>query len=1810
MAGIMEILNMMWQKSVRVVLALALAFTMTPFVAPEKAHAETGADGKWHIATPADLFYYTSLSRSPGYQDKDIVLDADLDLTGIATNDITNGQGFIFGTIDLPYSGTFDGQNHTITGLSYDRDLWTPKANTGLFAYTKNAVIKNLTLKDAKVGADFRGGVLVSLAESTRIENVTLINCTSSVTPANNAVSLITNAGVIGGVLAGTVRDCTLYNCEVQGGYAVQNSTSGVAALGGQYLYMGGLVGAADSSTIEYCRVTPYRGEDASGNPTVEHTHVKNKYDNAVGALGGFTVYAGGLAGIAQNNTKIIDCFSTADTYAYCGTYVSVGAGATAHVGGIAAYASNSKVTRSHYAGNLHSYQYNALLVIPIIETDVNLAGIVESTGDDVTVTDSYFKRSASVTTKGIDSVGSSASGASHGPESDEVYVDRFFWEGHDYDFAGGTVRSSNYSPAHINKWIMDYRLGIPVHGSSIKATFDFPGAGSVTIGTTALSPQQPQTTDDPWTFAVQGFLAADNKIEIKTDSVSGGPGGVGQNLGYAFRGWYRVPDITVNEVAEDPEYFKAKLQGATLVAEGDACTLNNKESGGIRFANNDLFVAHYQANVLFHDVKGGVVDKETGKTETAPNTEDDWYSYCDALPSVVPEVRPESETATFIGWTTVPDETVNSDGSVTPGYEAIMSSELIDIKNNGAFYAAGDPIEKPMDLYPVYSDYSSNILTEIEGYDSESNKTVRASVGSTYATKVDNPDGTISYQVHLRDSNDVNLSSGGSLPDGYRFLGWYEKKTDSLEVRVSTDPSYTIPSDADLTQQHTYIARFEYRVDYWVKAFNQSAGSSYPVYKEGALYASRWYRYQGEFVSLLAPKFVYQDFRHWGLDVYQNQTAFDGRIAAPIKVYSCYGGSSTTWYIEMLMDFPGSATITDSNAVLKMEITAEPHEDFKFIGYTFESYYSLTQTSQESGSDKVFIKGTTDTTLNYTYVARLTADVKFYDKGSEDEAKPKTVVTRRYEERVLLDEDAPYTYKYVTKDKGDSGLSTTSQKAPDAPAYDGYCFLGWVDKSAIAAGEMTVGEWNYIFDVEGEKSCTSQASKAIPYLVSEDAVCTRPMELYPVYVKYDVSTTTNIKRAGVPSGVNVPTAPKINDGTNGTLTLPYLAYGVSATAQSINVDANGNIDSLILTIDANTKVVNEQEELYRLTSITVEKDGVPVATIPAVEGQDQYTYNGGISPGPSYTFVANYEPLVAVYHVNDSEVKTVVRNNGDPLGKGPDPTFDISEIDALAGGSSLHVFVGWTAAKPESRNYVIWSETTSMVSSKTIVRQSMELWPVYRASTVSVNSNIDDIIKAPAKPEDYRSLQRLGAIDSVTLVAEAKDYPGYEFDHWATNYADGNGGTKITDANNFILRGDLPFAGTVYTAVYVPVHEVRYHDTSGEVIYTANVVGDERTFVTSAVEDPDSGGASGEEVEVPIDAEAYQIIAEKLNGIAGPDGRETFSNWQWAKSKNEIVAWGDFKGVKITQDMDLYPITWKVSATDASAPDPQPITDQLTWAIDVNALEAKELGQGGGTTEPDPAAQVERVKQDYPIQAYFGQGNYYDQAFLTVHVEKVSYKPAAEGQGTAMKIDATAALGKKIALYDDVVTGNIVRSYIGDQLELQDFQEVSAANTLVCTVDGVEYRTGANPGDALFVFGEVQPLVVTKKTSSPHAAGEVFLFTVTSINEDGTKDTRTVSIQCSEKPENGYYVGSAQFQLKPGTYYVKENGSWAWRYDQTYAVNGMPVDFGGDGARVVVSRSQSGSSVVCENMQQSDSWLDGSARAINTFGTGAVNNG
>ncbi len=349
---------------------------------PAAAYAEDVPEDKteFHITNRNDFLACVALSRQRDtsqwrvYLDNDIVLNDD-DMNAIVEDTVKH---LSFGNKEHPFKGVFDGQNHTVKGLNYENKVLDPERDTGFFAETDGATIKNFLVKDANIWADFRGGIIVGRAVNTRFENVMVMESTLHVTCANNALNLITNAGFEGGLIAGELDGCTLYNCEVRGGRAVNNTTSGVQALGGEGLYMAAFAGYVKNSTIEYCRVTPTRKDDGS-IAEKGMTDVTNKYDVAIGALGGNNVYASGFVGCMAGEAKIIDCFSTAQCYSYAASYVGVVAVTRAWTGGLAGRiltAEGNELVRSHFAGDLSSRQYNPIAVIPIIQNDVNLGGI------------------------------------------------------------------------------------------------------------------------------------------------------------------------------------------------------------------------------------------------------------------------------------------------------------------------------------------------------------------------------------------------------------------------------------------------------------------------------------------------------------------------------------------------------------------------------------------------------------------------------------------------------------------------------------------------------------------------------------------------------------------------------------------------------------------------------------------------------------------------------------------------------------------------------------------------------------------------------------------------------------------------------------------------------------------------------------------------------------------------------------------------------------------------------------------------------------------------------------------------------------------------------------------------------------------------------------------------------------------------------------------------------------------------------------------------------------------------------------------
>lgn len=1795
------------------VAAIALCCVMA---LPAAAYAEDQTE--FHITNRNDFLACVALSRQRDtskwrvYLDNDIVLN-DEDMNAIVANTVKH---LSFGNKDYPFRGVFDGQNHTVTGLNYANNMLDPERDTGFFAETDGATIKNFLVKDANIWADFRGGIIVGRAINTHFENVMVMESTLHVTCANNMLNVITNAGFEGGLIAGELDGCTLYNCEVRGGRAVNNTTSGVQAIGGEGLYMAAFAGYVKNSTIEYCRVTPTRNKD--GSIAVKGmTDVTNKYDVAIGALGGNNVYASGFVGCMAGGAKIIDCFSTAQCYSYAASYVGVVSVTRAWTGGLAGRIlteEGNELIRSHFAGDLSSRQYNPIAVIPIIQNDVNLGGIAaRANAGDATITDCYFKPSVSLSgfsqgtaaKKKIYALAGdgTVSGAGFGPWDDERYVTRELWEQHDYDFCAGTMRSTANdaypNDSHPNEWAMDYKLNIPVHGESVKTTTDFPGAGTATVLATMLG--KDQSTSDPYTFAVsavlagtaQGLAKGDTSVTFKQDTSAKPEGLSEENGGYRFMGWFREPDVRVNRIGQDNSWFDGKtdadavaagkqVQKSELHDETSTYTADNAK-GAKAFEGNDLFIASYEAQVLFYNVKGETLDWKTG---AAHGKSTDWYRYGVGLTPAAPADRGNLKpTATFIGWTTQP----SSEAGMNGGYAAITSTQLAELKNQGAFYPAGSEITvvRPTDFYPVYSDYVSNIMTVFEGNerDTTDDKTLRDGVGKTNVDVQTTEDGTSVYTVQVCNTDDTLLSNVDKLPDGYRFLGWYENKGTEdapLEVRVSRDPSYTLPADVDLTAPHTYIARFEYRVDYYVRAYTNHE------FTDSKLLCSVWNRYQTPFEENVGSTFVRENVVHWGpehvdhgiKDRYDETcgTRFtkETLVVSPLNAYSHNvkndTGADTLKNLYADTDFPGAATLSDTWTSASLNVTAKLVNDRYRL-----NFWTLERDGEYWTYVKNPIESIVRTDKKYYVRAMITTDVNFYNKGDN----VVRTATRRYESNLLqtkvngADPTFTYYYPHVNKsvkvaekpedgEKGSYESPLTLEASPtDADmAVPGYKFLGWISTAEVKKDSAV---WNYIYDVADDSYVTSDPEKAAPYLATDDSKVTQCQDAYPVYAKFDVNYTTNLHRAGF----------------NGTSEVNVPRYDITP-----NLNADTDPATATVTPDIETTVYKSGGERYKLNKVEIELPNGEVKELES-DGNNSYTYP--VEPGKPYMFVAYYTPIAVVYHLNDTDIDGKLAQEGNTLGSLKDgmplPTYNVGDIDAATG--AYNAFVGWTETKPvPGKGYVVWSDGVSMVDKNTVVKAPMELYPVYRPSAVKVQSNIDAKLD---NPDSVRSLSRTDSGDQISLEVRAtaevvgKDGTKYDFVGWSRDYEPDGKYTLLTDDEKYPLEGSEPFESVTYTAVYkIAPYKVRYHGVDGSVVFTATVDSDgERATGAGFVHNVDvpkvdesgnpvydkNGNPEMEKKSVAYDPDAHSKIVALLDEQTATSGgvRELFLEWRYVPAVGAPKSWDEFKGEPVKGDMDLYPVTYRVAANDTSDTErPVAMTAQLKWLLDPTA----------GNT-------VDNNADEAPFKACFAEPFMGTQ--LTVTVKRASYGPGAS-------MSEEPVNDQYVSLYS-LGSGN---------------GSFDLTNRLESKKTG---EGGQAPGNAVFDFAKTHALTIVKKTTDASAMGQTFRFKVTKTAEGASPETRVAEVKVDKRQqENGetWYVGSVQLAAPAGIYTVEEDTAWAWRYEGELSTPGKAP---GKSAELTISSASSANDATftCTNTRVNDKWIDGSDRAHNVWSNGNV---
>lgn len=468
----------MLKKLISLVVSLGIICSLVVLPAGTAYAEEFGdyrEDGYYHISNADQLVALSELTKTAGHPTLTYKYMLDNDIIIPATY---KSQINIAPDPDHPFAGTFDGNGHTIYNFDSAGGI-TGGANSGLFAFTKGATIRNLTIDGADVDSVMVGGILVSQAVDSNIYNITIKNSNLQIISGGSVITLITSGGATGGSIAGAVQNSTLYNCEANYTNVYVHNSEGLSVLGGDGYYIGGLVGDMQSSTLEYSRAIGDGVTKGKGSAYVDSNIV-------LPVLSGKVAYVGGLVGMMEDSSSIIDSFCSTFVRSEIVTDVPLLGGGNVRAGGIVCRINdgdNNLIERCHFSGLIES--------LATATHNINLGGIASYVDEDViTITrvqikDCFYNWEKAVGDKTrpdipvIQPMYSGAYDAWHritiensNSKADTAYSDvTNQWSPNGYDFAGTTQRTSDANVflggPHINQWVLDVENNMPVHGTT-----------------------------------------------------------------------------------------------------------------------------------------------------------------------------------------------------------------------------------------------------------------------------------------------------------------------------------------------------------------------------------------------------------------------------------------------------------------------------------------------------------------------------------------------------------------------------------------------------------------------------------------------------------------------------------------------------------------------------------------------------------------------------------------------------------------------------------------------------------------------------------------------------------------------------------------------------------------------------------------------------------------------------------------------------------------------------------------------------------------------------------------------------------------------------------------------------------------------------------------------------------------------------------------------------------------------------------------------------------------------------------------------
>ncbi|HPQ35848.1 MAG TPA: FISUMP domain-containing protein, partial [Tenuifilaceae bacterium] len=196
------------------------------------------------------------------------------------------------GSQNYPFAAHYDGGSYSISGLTINRPT---QREVGLFGWASGATLKNISLINVNIAADWRIGALVGHIDGSGV--IDSVSCSGSITGSTH----------VGG-LAGRVWESSVSNS-----YSLVDVTQipGVSTTTQQ---AAGLVGRMYTGSIENCFATG----NVSGAPSgywngglvginSAGSHIVNSY--STGSVNG-SQYVGGLVGATTDSSSIVNCYT------------------------------------------------------------------------------------------------------------------------------------------------------------------------------------------------------------------------------------------------------------------------------------------------------------------------------------------------------------------------------------------------------------------------------------------------------------------------------------------------------------------------------------------------------------------------------------------------------------------------------------------------------------------------------------------------------------------------------------------------------------------------------------------------------------------------------------------------------------------------------------------------------------------------------------------------------------------------------------------------------------------------------------------------------------------------------------------------------------------------------------------------------------------------------------------------------------------------------------------------------------------------------------------------------------------------------------------------------------------------------------------------------------------------------------------------------------------------------------------------------------------------------------------------------------